>query len=74
MLVGWLASVAAVLIDHHLTSVVAAVGTLLIDVPIMGGAWVFAAAAWRRTCRVSLARVESAADGLRDYWRGVARR
>lgn len=74
MLVGWLAAVAAVLVNHHLTSMLATVGTLFIDVPLIGGVWVIAAAAWRRTCRVLLARAEHlAADRLRAYWRTVAR-
>lgn len=73
MMVGWLASVAAVLVHHHLTSPREVFVTLGIIVPLTFAAWLLAVLAWSSWCRASLARAEhDAADRLRRYWRRVA--
>ena len=73
MMVGWLASVAVVLVHHHLTSPREIFVTVGIIIPLTVASWLLAVLAWSGWCRASLARAEQdAADRLRRYWTGVA--
>lgn len=72
MLIGWLASVVAVWVHHHLSSRAAAMSTLGTDVPLRLVVWSLAALAWSRWCRAWLARAENeSGDRLREYWSRV---
>lgn len=74
MTVGWLASIAVVIVHHHLTSPREIFVTVGIIVPITVATWVLAVFAWSHSCRASLARAEhDAAERLRRYWTVVAR-
>ena len=74
MMGGSLASLAAVLVHHHLTSPVATALTFATDAPILLASWAVAAHAWTRWSRYLLARAEREADErFRSYWRSVAR-
>jgi len=74
MFVGWLASVAVVLVHHHLTSPREIFVTVGIIIPLTIAAWLLAVLAWNSWCRAVLARAEhDAAERLRRYWTVVAR-
>ncbi len=73
MTIGWLVAVAAVIVQHHLTSPREVFVTFGIIVPLTFAAWLLAVLAWSGWCRASLARAEhTATDRLRRYWRHVA--
>ncbi len=73
MTVGWLASVAAVIVHHHLTSPREVFVTFGIMVPLTSVAWLLAVLAWRSWCRASLTRAEhKATERLRRYWSHLA--
>lgn len=74
MTVGWLASLGAVLVHHHLTSPREIFVTLGIIVPLTLATWILAVIAWNGWCHASLARAEhEASERLRQYWRQVPR-
>lgn len=73
MTIGWLASVAVVLVHHHLNSPREIFVTVGIIIPLTIASWLLAVLAWNSWCRAALARAEHDAAGrLRRYWTGVA--
>ena len=69
MIGGWLASVAGVMVHHHLSTTQDILRTLSVDLPVLLGAWAAASWAWTRASRRSLARaVVDAAGRFRRYW------
>ncbi len=73
MAVGWLASVAVVLVHHHLTSPREIFVTVGIIIPLTIASWLLAVLAWNGWCRAALAHAEhDAAERLRRYWKGLA--
>lgn len=73
MTVGWLVSMGAVFMHHHLGTQKDVVMTLAVDVPLTLAVWILAVFAWNSWCRAHLARAEREADDrLREYWRSVA--
>jgi len=74
MPVGWLLSMAAVVVNHHLLSPEQAAFTFLVTVPATFALWLLATYAWNAWCRAALARAEHVADErLRTYWRTLGR-
>lgn len=74
MIGGWLATVAGVIVHHHLSTTQDILRTLSVDLPVLLVAWGLASFAWTRAARHRLARaVEDSAGRFRSYW-GAHRR
>jgi hypothetical protein len=74
MVGGWLASVVAVVVHHHLSTPGEIANTIAFVAPSLLVSWALASWAFVRRCRHTLAEAETRAnDLLRVYWQGVGR-